>query len=214
MQRRLIAAVVAVVLAGIGAVMLFNYVATADARAMAGLNPTTVLVVTQTIPANTPASQIAGMVAAKEIPASAVVDGALTSLNQVANLSTTTELEPGEQLLRSRFAEPGTTSSGGVRLDNNMQQLTLKMDAPNAAGGQLAAGDKVAVYLTVNSKIQQLLPSVLVTNAGTDGTVTLALAPVNVQKVLLGSQSGTVWLTTAAKTETQIAPITVKQIIG
>ncbi len=214
MQRRLIAAVVAVVLAGIGAVMLFNYVATADARAMAGLNPTTVLVVTQTIPANTPASQVAGMVAAKEIPASAVVNGALTSLNVVANLATTTELEPGEQLLRSRFAEPGTTSNGSVRIEDHMQQLTLKLDAPKAAGGQLTPGDKVAVYLTLDGKIQQILPEVLVTNASNDGTITLALTPPNVQKVLLGFQSGPLWLTTAAKAQTPTTPISVKQIIG
>lgn len=214
MQRRLIAAVAAVILAGIGAVLLFNYVATADARAMAGLTPTTVLVVTQPVAAGTVGSQLGSSVTSKEIPASAVVPGALTSLTDVANLATTTDLQPGEQVIRSRFAEPGTSGNGAVRIDNNMQLLTLKLDGPNAAGGQLTAGSKVAIYLTIGGKIQQLMPVVLVANASPDGAITLALTPPNVQRVLLGFQSGTMWLTTAAKDQTPTTAVTVKQIIG
>ena len=60
MQRRLIAAIAAVILAGIGAILLFNYVSSADARAMAGQEPTQVLVVTKDIPAGTLGKTLGG----------------------------------------------------------------------------------------------------------------------------------------------------------
>ncbi|MBI5027819.1 MAG: hypothetical protein HZB48_03210, partial [Actinobacteria bacterium] len=56
MQRRIIAAVAAVLLAGIGAVLLYSYVNTAEARAMSNMAPTSVLVVTKVIPAGTSGS--------------------------------------------------------------------------------------------------------------------------------------------------------------
>src|SRR6185369_9849400 len=59
MQRRVIAAIAAVLLAGIGAVLLYSYVNTADKRAMAGQEATSVLVVTKVVPAGTPSESIA-----------------------------------------------------------------------------------------------------------------------------------------------------------
>ena len=62
MQRRIIAAVAAVLLAGIGAVLLYSYVNNADARAMATLETTQVLVVTKVIPAGTSGANLAPFV--------------------------------------------------------------------------------------------------------------------------------------------------------
>ena len=53
MKRRIIAAVAALLLAGIGAVVLTSYVRGADARAMAGMQTEKVLVVTTMVPKGT-----------------------------------------------------------------------------------------------------------------------------------------------------------------
>jgi pilus assembly protein CpaB len=215
MQRRLISALVAVVLAGIGTLLLFNWVSAADARAMAGQQPTSVLVVVTQIPPNTLGSQVGLYVETRQIPASAIVPGALTSLDSVKDLATTTQLEVGEQILPSRFAQPDTSDQGGVKVPNNMQLLTVPLDAAHAAGGALQPGDKVAAYVTVavkdQTKNQMLLPQILVVSATAD-SVTLALAPKDVQKVMLGTQNN-LWLVVSSKESASTSPMSMKQIL-
>jgi pilus assembly protein CpaB len=211
MQRRLISALVAVVLAGIGTLLLFNWVSTADARAMSGLQPTNVLVVTTQVPVGTLGSQLGAYVESRQIPSSAVAPGALADLDSVKNLAATTQLEVGEQILPARFAEPHTSDKDGVKVPNNMQLLTVALDAPHAAGGQLEPGQKVAAYVTVKGKNQLILPSILVVTSTPD-SVTLALAPRDVQRVILGTQAN-LWLVVSSKDSASTSPMTVTQIL-
>jgi pilus assembly protein CpaB len=213
MQRRLIAAIAAVILAGIGAVLLFNYVATADSRAMAGQQPVNVLVVTQPIKAGAMASELAGSVESKQIPQVAVVPGAITSLDQVAGKATTSSLQVGEQLIESRFAEPGTSPDGTVTVPDDMQVVTISLEPQRAIGGTVTAGSRVAVYLTYDGKIQQVMQSVLVVSSS-EGMVTLALKPTDVQRIVLSLQSGQVWLAKEAKNPSSTVPLDAKQLIG
>lgn len=213
MQRRLIAAIAAVILAGIGAVLLFNYVATADSRAMAGQQPVNVLVVTQPIKAGAAVSELAGSVETRQIPQVAVVPGALTSLDQVAGKVTISSLQIGEQLIESRFAEPGTAADGTVEVPADMQVVTISLEPQRVIGGTLSAGNKVAIYVTYDNKIQQILQSVTVVST-TEGMITLALRPAEVQRVVLGQQSGQVWLAKEAKNPSGTSPLDAKQLIG
>lgn len=216
MQRRLIAAIAAVILAGIGAILLFNYVATADARAMEGQTPTKVLVVTQPIESGTLGSGLAGLVETRELPLAAIVPGALTSLDQVAGLATTTSLAPGEQLIASRFAQPGTSADGEVAVPNEMQLVSIALEAQRSVNSQLAPGDKVAVYVTQDEKTQQILQRVLVVKAGGEesaGAITLALAPADAQKVILAVEASKIWLVKEAKNPSGTTPLDIKQLI-
>ena len=58
LKRRLVAAVLALVLAGAGGVLLLGYVKGADRRAMAGMETVNVLVVTALIPNGTSADAL------------------------------------------------------------------------------------------------------------------------------------------------------------
>src|SRR4051794_22984736 len=89
-KRRLIAALVAIVLAGISALVLVNYVSGADQRAMAGMQTTTVYVVTAPIAAGTAVSDLAESITTKAIPQSALASGAVTNLSQITGKVTTT----------------------------------------------------------------------------------------------------------------------------
>src|SRR5918992_3395226 len=106
--RRLIAALAAVLLAGVGAVLLLGYVGSADKRAMAGMETVKVLVVQKRVPEGTPAEKLTGLVTTKTLPVKAVAPGTLSSLQPISGRVATTNLEPGEQLLASRFVDPAT----------------------------------------------------------------------------------------------------------
>ena len=59
MNRRLVSAIAAGVLAILGAVLLVSYVNNADSRAMANMDPIEVLVVSAPIAQGTPAEEVA-----------------------------------------------------------------------------------------------------------------------------------------------------------
>jgi pilus assembly protein CpaB len=148
MQRRIFAAVAAVVLAGIGAVLLYSYVNSADARAMAKLDTTQVLVATKVIPAGTSGANLAPFVELRQLPKVAVVDGALTTTADVADLEATSELQVGEQVLASRFAKPDTDATGTVDVPSDLQRFTIQLGPSRVIGDNIAAGDRVALYVS------------------------------------------------------------------
>ncbi len=215
MQRRIIAAVAAVVLAGIGAVLLYSYVNTADARAMARLDTAQVLVVTKVIPAGTPGANVAPFVTLKQFPKVAVVEGALTTTADLADLEATSDLQVGEQLLSSRFAKPNTDVSGVVEVPSNLQQMTVQLNPTRVMGTHIAPGDKVALYISVEVNQVALTKlafrDVLVTDVqgvptapstgddaevapSTDVLVTLAIAPKDGGQVVWGAEFGKIYL--------------------
>jgi pilus assembly protein CpaB len=148
-RRRLLAAAAALVLAALGGTVLLAYARGADARAMAGLKTTTVLVATTRIPAGTPVSGLTTSVRSQVLPATAVVPGAVTSLTALGSQVTTAEVEPGEQLLAARF---GTASSllppGTVAVPKGDEEVSVQLDPERAVGGRLAAGNHVGVFVS------------------------------------------------------------------
>jgi pilus assembly protein CpaB len=217
MQRRIIAAVVAVVLAGIGAVLLYSYVNNADARAMATLDTTQVLVATKVIPAGTSGANLAPFVALKQLPKVAVVEGALTSTELVADLEATTDLQVGEQVLASRFAKPNTDVTGKVDVPTDLSQVTVQLDPQHVVGTHIAPGSKVALFISVEvnqvavSKLAfrdvlvtnvQGAPSAAPTSGGdssevapsSDVLVTFAIAPKDAGQIVWGQEFGKIYL--------------------
>jgi len=213
MQRRVIAAIAAVLLAGIGAVLLFSYVSTADARAMANLAPTEVLVVTKVVPAGTPAENLGPYVERRELPRTAVVPDALTSAADLTGLVASTDLQVGEQLLKARFSEPGVNNNGEVDVPKDLQQLTIQLDPSRVIGTNLAPGDKVGLFISKEENQVALTKlafrNVLVTRIqgapdqstpdgealpSNDVLVTLAIAPKDSTQVVWGIEFGHVWL--------------------
>lgn len=224
MKRRLIAAIAAVVLAGVGAVLLLNYVSAADERAVAGVQATTVLVVAAPIPKGTPTDQLGQFVTASSIPANVVATGAITSLEEVTGQVTTVDLQPGEQLLRSRFADPqSTTAPTALTIPPGMQQVTILLEPQRVIGGNLASGDRVSVYVTSGAETKLVLSSALVSkvqgglaqpaaqpqdgaaatpapapadSAAPSGSimVTFALSPADTQTLISSAEHSAIWL--------------------
>lgn len=222
MRRRLLAALAALVLAVVGALVLVAYAAGADRRAMHGMATVQVLVVKDPIAKGTPASDIADKVSTELLPEKAAVPGRVRSLADLRSRVATVDLEPGEQLLSSRFAAPSSLQAPGtVALPKGDQALSILLEPQRAAGGQLAAGDKVGVYVSYKGAdgsgvTDVVLHKVLVTavqgaTAAASSTgaqsgsqpaaaatqnvmVTLGLTSKQAEPVVWAMEHGTVWL--------------------
>src|SRR5215213_4581687 len=107
MRRRLLAAFAAIV-------VLLAYVRGADARALAGVQTVEVLVADQLIPEGTTADQLTELVRTETLPRKAAVDGRVTDLDELSGLVATVDVQPGEQLLQSRFGEADAAGEEGT----------------------------------------------------------------------------------------------------
>ncbi|TFB62275.1 Flp pilus assembly protein CpaB [Cryobacterium sp. TMT2-17-1] len=229
MKTRLIGAILAIVLAIVGTVVLTGYVNSADARAADGAEFVSVYLVADEIPAGTEASAITDLITAKQIPALAAVPGRVTKLSDLEGLVADTALMPGEQLLESRWVTPATrAASGDVALPEGMQAVSIALPVERVVGGTIKPGDTVGVVISATIKgadgaedtpiSRQVFHKVLVTavREGTstppaDGAdaaaeaaetvmVTLARPTADIQKLVWGKEFGSVWLTIEPKT--------------
>ncbi|MGY2065759.1 Flp pilus assembly protein CpaB [Blastococcus sp. SYSU DS0619] len=192
MRRRLLAAAAALVLIAGGTVVLVGYVRGAENRALAGVQTIEVLVADALIPAGTPGSALAERVSTEVLPAKAALPGRVTDLTALADRVATVDLEPGEQLLASRFVRPDELQAPGtVPVPDGMQEVSVVLEPQRAVGGRLAAGDTVGIFLSMagdaGGTTHAVLHEVLVTQvqgapappaAPADGTVAATSAPV------------------------------------
>jgi pilus assembly protein CpaB len=222
--RRLIAALAALLLAGVGAVLLLGYVGAADRRAMAGMETVPVLVVVKPVAKGTPAEQLTELVTRKTLPVKAVASGTMSDLKPVSGRVTTTDLQPGEQVLASRFVDPASLlDPNAVEIPRGMQQLSIALESQRVLGGELTPKATVGVFVSLpkdNTRPPQthlVLHKVLVTkvvNGGVaaaptegdsqpraaaglpEGTlmVTLATAAPDAEKIVFGAEHGKIWL--------------------
>jgi Flp pilus assembly protein CpaB len=226
MKTRLIGAILAIVLALTGSVVLTGYVKGADVRAAAGAKLVPVYVISAEIPAGTTGEQVQQYLTEKTIQASAVVPGHVTKLSALTGKVADVTLQPGEQLIASRWVDPAKrTAHGDVALPTGMQAVTVALPVEHVVGGTVKPGDTVGVVISTdkvpassdNPITKQILHKVLVT-AVQEGTstppskgadtpaqpatavmVTLALLTPDVEQLVWGQEWGSVWLTIEPK---------------
>lgn len=151
MKARLLGGIAALVLAVVGAVLLFVYVQGSANRAQAGLEPVNVLVVQEVIPAGTKASELGTRIQSESVPKSAVPEGALESLSDLTGKVTAVDLQPGEQLLAARMVDPRDLVPGTVPVPDGMEEVTLLLTPERLLGGRIEAGDTVTVFTSFTS---------------------------------------------------------------
>lgn len=216
MTTRIIAVIVAAVLAVVGAVLLISYVRGADERAFEGAKLTEVLVVQDQIAAGTSGSELGTAVDLKSVPVAYVAAGAVTDVSDLKGLVAAVPLEPGEQVLASRFVAAADFGAGGgsIAVPKGLQELTLSLDVQRVVGGSLTAGDLVGIYGSLaadnldSARTQLVESKVLVTNVTRDSSidpataqtsgvmlVSLALSADQAQRVVYQLEFGQVYLT-------------------
>ena len=217
MKRRLVAAIAAVLSAALGAALLLGYVAGADRRAMAGMEPVQVLVAKTDVPTGTAGSAMTELVVVKTLPAAALAPGAVQDVSTLAGLVSTAELKSGEQVLAGRFADPATLADAGrPEVPRGRQQIAIDLEPQRVLGGNLEPGAEVAVFTTIKDSTSLAVRSALVVRvdapaagsgdgkddesdaaptAPADGRVrvTLAMTAKEATRLVAGANSGAVW---------------------
>jgi pilus assembly protein CpaB len=155
MQSRVLAILIAVVLALVATAAMVVYVNGADRRAVAGQRPVTVLVARQTIPAGTSGedAQNRNLIIREQVPQKNVVAGALRSLTQLEQRYAAVDIVKGEQLLQERWV--GAEDVAGRRLlqiPEDAQALSLGLDLTKQVAGFVTPGDKVGLVLSYKEK--------------------------------------------------------------
>jgi pilus assembly protein CpaB len=152
MQSRVLAILVAVVLALVATAALVVYVNGADRRAISGQNPRMVWVAAKPITAGTSGLTAINtkLIKQVEVPSKNIVTGAVVSLAQIQNRVAAVNLEAGEQLLQKRWV--GAEDVAGGRLlpiESDHQALAIGLDAVRQVAGFVTPGDRVSLVLTM-----------------------------------------------------------------
>ena len=158
-----------------------------------------------------------------QVPASVVVNGAVTSVDQLAGKNNSVAILAGEQIPVARIS--GDVPGGALAIPEGMQAITVSLDASRGVAGAINAGDHVTIYSTFKDAprkggtVNETVTSVLVPTAEllavfrplssstfgggeepTSGeqvpgslTVTLALTPEDAQRFVFSMETGSTW---------------------
>lgn len=147
MKVRVIAAVLAVLLAIVGALLVAGHVSAADERALQGLETQEVYMVDTEVPAETPVAELEKHLRKQSLPLTAVAEDSVSDLGEFENLVTAVPLKPGEQLLGSRLVTVQSLQEPGrVAVPKGLQEVTIQLGPDRVVGGQLKAGDFVGLF--------------------------------------------------------------------
>jgi hypothetical protein len=151
MKTRIIGAIVALILAALGAFVLVTYVRGADARAADGAELSDVYIVQEAIPEGTTGDSVEEFVRLDTVPERNLVDGYVTDLADLVGLVADAEILPGEQLAEARFIDPAELAArGDVPVPPGMQLLSFTLPADRVVGGDVRAGDRIGLVGTVD----------------------------------------------------------------
>lgn len=143
MNRRIVGIIAALVLAAIGTTLIITYVEREKNAAVAAEGEVDVWIVDETIPLGTSGKDVDDFVRKAEVPKDAVAEDGVEQLADIKDRVAAIDLVPGEQLVASRWVLQGQEGRSADLKDK--LTVTVELEAQRAMGGQLRAGDTVAV---------------------------------------------------------------------
>lgn len=202
MGRRTTVLIVAVLLAAVGAALVFVYANNANNRALADQKPVQVLVAKTEIPAGTAATdaQAAGDFQLKDVASASVAPGAISDIHPISGEVAIGPIFPGEQILTAQFGQAGQVTE--LPIPTGDVAISVQLADPNRVAGFVQPGSQVAVFATMNAAggntgggssnastnfTRLLLPNVEVLAAGpstfTSTTTTTATGQTNTEQI-------------------------------
>jgi pilus assembly protein CpaB len=152
MQSKVLAILIAVVLALVATVALVVYVNSADKRAIADQEPVRVWVAAKLITAGTSGvnAKNNGLIREVEVPRKNVVPGVVVSLSQIQAKRAALNIVPGEQLLQSRWVSAEeVTGRRLLPIPEDHQALSIGLDLTRQVAGFVTPGDHVSMVLSM-----------------------------------------------------------------
>ena len=193
MTRRILLIVGAVILAVVGTGAVYDYVKNADNRAIAGQQTVDVLIATKRIPAGTTASDVRskGYVRTDHLPADATPQDSVATIDKAWDTQVaTSDVQPGQVILRAMFGTSAPTTSGLTIPDKDIA-VTVKLATDTDVAGFVQPGSQIAVFNTYILKNGH--PTAKSNGGGPDDdwATTLLLPRVNVLAVSQAPPSST-----------------------
>jgi pilus assembly protein CpaB len=156
MQSRVLAILIAVVLALVATVALVVYVNGADRRAIANKEPVKVWVAAKLITAGTSGvnAKNNGLIREEEVPRANAVKGVVVSLSQIQAKRAAVDIVPGEQLLQSRWvSSEEVTGRRLLPIPEDHQALSIGLDLTRQVAGFVTPGDHVAMVVSMKRPV-------------------------------------------------------------
>jgi len=146
MGRKSVMLVVAVVIALLGAGLVFVYVQGLKNQTVADAADRRVLVATALIaPGETiDAAQAAGKVDFGKVPAETMVAGALTSTDSLQGQIALTAIYPNEQIIAAKFGTPGAQED--ITIPKGKMAVSVQLTDPARVAGFVVPGSQVSVF--------------------------------------------------------------------
>lgn len=213
MKTRSSVVMMALFLAITATMAVFLYVQGIQEEARTGGGMVSVVVSQEDIAAGTALDDLISQGAFKTIsvPKNTLVENAVTKLSQLDGRETSAPILAGEQISTARLQGSNTLPGGTLGIPDGYEALSVSLELPRLAGGAIQRGDHVTAYGTFNQAADQggpatvtLVPDIEVLDIGQPGArqttgmphlmVTLALKPLDAQKLVFAQEQGTVWL--------------------
>jgi pilus assembly protein CpaB len=154
MQSRVLAILVAVVLALVATAALVVYVNGADRRAVSLQEPVQVWVAVKPIPAGTNAltAKNTELIDLVEMPKRNVAKGAVVSLSQIQNKVAAVNIVPEEQLLVSRWVGFDQVGKGLLPIPEKSQAISIGVELTRQVAGFVTPGDLVSLVVSLKGE--------------------------------------------------------------
>lgn len=223
-KGRALVVVLALILATLATAGVFLYARGVEEDAKAGGTMVSVVVSEVDIPPRTDLNLLIkdDLFRTIQVNEAAYVDGAITSVDQLADKNNAVAILAGEQIPQARIT--GNVQGGALSIPEGMEALTVSLDAPRGVAGLLNTGDSVTIYSTFKEVARKdgstetvtvvLVPTVELlavhrplasTGFGGDDTaaqgeqlpnslaVTVALTPEDAQRFVFSMENGSTW---------------------
>ncbi len=167
MGRRTVILIVALVIALVGAGMVYLYVKGADDRAQAEQEPVEVLkAVAQIEPGESLSqAQTAGKLELLEVPREQLLEGVMDSVGENGGLVAISPVFPNEQITTSKFGSPGEQDR--LTLEEGQIAISMTLSDTGRVAGFVSPGSEVAIFANeaaLGSRL--LLPKVKIIAVG------------------------------------------------
>ena len=164
MKRRIVAIVIALVVAVVGAGAVVAYAQAADKRAVAGQQVVTVYIAKTAVPRGTTLAKAVdgGLVVPEQVVAKGAPDGAMTSVEPSTRaLVAQSDITVGEVVLTSRFGTLKPAKVAAPVVPKGKVAISVNLADPQRIAPLLEPGAKIVIYDTFNArdpKADTLLP--------------------------------------------------------
>lgn len=180
MGRRTLLMIAAIVIAALGAGMIFLYVQGINDRAQADQEPREVLAATKQIEAG---ESIDDAVAAGKLDLVAfaekdILDGAVQNTETLSGQVALQTIYPNEQIIPTKFGAPGTEQA--ITIPDGMMAVSVQLTDPARVAGFINPGAKVAVFASGSMPAKNGDPNADPSAASTDTFTQLLIPTVDV----------------------------------